>query len=400
MARLRGEGLGTGLALGTAAVVRMRNGIPMLPEVPERIAQLLASRRLTETPEVVLIAPDYRTALAVSGSLSWGKVVAIAAEHAEEDSVVPPFPAVVNVSNLAGSVRDDVLILVDARNGVVLVDPDPVYLGQYTSEHARIAPRHRFHLEETHLPAQTQDGRAFQVIAAVTSQLEIGSALEQGADALFVPFDSALLPLFVDAAARKRLLFELVDRAAGKPLIFFDEYSIEPLDLLVAGAQADITVIVPPREGVPGLGLSEWTAQIQEAQEVCLENEIGFQTPRLGADITMLYEDELWGGWVSPEPAVNALAEYGAVRLHFQWHGEDLNPHFREIMAAAEGSTLPILAGSSYLPEITEAMLRYMVGAGVYGFICPPGDLEGLKGRIRELSVSECRETLWQQGAP
>src|SRR4051794_20970685 len=131
MARLRGTGLGAGMAMGTAAVVRMSTGVPLMPQAPERITTLIGQRRLTETPEVILVAEDYRTALALSASLGWAKVVGIAAERSDSDAAVPSIPTVTGLSGLMRQAADDVLILVDATRGVVLVDPDPIYLAQY-----------------------------------------------------------------------------------------------------------------------------------------------------------------------------------------------------------------------------------------------------------------------------
>ena len=159
MARLRGTGLGAGMALGTTAVVRSRGGVALMPEVPARIADLIAARRLEETPEVILVADEYRTVRTVAESLPWAKVVGAVVAYAESDAPSPPFPVVANVPNLLETVADDVLTLVDATRGTVLIDPDPVALAQYQAEDANIAPKQRLFLEDVHLPAQTLDGR-------------------------------------------------------------------------------------------------------------------------------------------------------------------------------------------------------------------------------------------------
>ncbi len=46
MPRIRGVGLGSGMAIGTAAVIRERNGIPISPSIPDRIAIQIATHRL------------------------------------------------------------------------------------------------------------------------------------------------------------------------------------------------------------------------------------------------------------------------------------------------------------------------------------------------------------------
>src|SRR4051794_612975 len=100
MARLRGTGLGAGMAMGTAAVVSMRGGMPIAPGIPQRLVAQIAQHRLTETPEVIVVAEDYRTALAMTAAISWAKVVGIASERADPDAAVPPFPAVTGITGL------------------------------------------------------------------------------------------------------------------------------------------------------------------------------------------------------------------------------------------------------------------------------------------------------------
>ena len=155
MARLRGTGLGAGMAMGTAAVVRRTAGVYVMPEPPPRIASLEAKRRLTETPEIVVAAEEYSTAFAIAASLAWATVVGIVTERDAQDAAIPAFPAVVGVTGLMAAVSDDTLVLVDATRGVVLIDPDPIYLAQYTAEHDRIVPKNRIYLDEEHIPAQT-----------------------------------------------------------------------------------------------------------------------------------------------------------------------------------------------------------------------------------------------------
>src|SRR5580700_180707 len=113
MPRIRGIGVGSGMAIGTAAVIREKNGIPVPPSIPDRIAMQIATHRLAETPEVVLIARDFTTALAISSSISWARVAAIASETAPDGAPVLPIPVVMGLRGLVDMVQDDVLVLVD-----------------------------------------------------------------------------------------------------------------------------------------------------------------------------------------------------------------------------------------------------------------------------------------------
>src|SRR5579871_1311412 len=282
MARLRGSGLGVGMALGTAAVVTVRGGVPLLPEMPERIANLIATRRLSETPEVVLVARDYAMAYALASSLTWAKVVGIAAERAEPDAPFPPFPAVVSVPGLLAAATQDVLMLIDARNGVVLVDPDPISLSQYTAEHDHLAPKHRYYLDEAHLPAQTLDGRTLQIVASTEEESGgVGSAIEAGADRLY-----AALPLDFDSEAQRKNLMRLVNAAASKPLILAYNSVLSLPALLETAAYTDLTMAIPPSpenedRGADAEGVARLVAEMAVAQAECQEQDIPCGLPRL-----------------------------------------------------------------------------------------------------------------------
>ncbi len=405
MARLRGTGVGAGMALGAAAVVRVRGGIPMLPEVPVRIAELVAMRRLTEVPEVILAVEDYRTGLTLAGALSWARVVGIAAESAEPDARIPPFPAVVGVPNLMSVVEDEMLLLVDAERGVVLADPDPIAIAQYQAEHDHIAPRHRFYLESAHLAAQTLDGRTLQVVARVTSEEEVAEAIEDGADALYVPFNVPLLPATEDAQAQRYHLRTLTEQAAGKPLLLADDYALSARMLVEMAARAEITLTVPPREDLEGLGLAECLAELQEAEAECFEEEMACSLPRLAVDIAAVPEQE------TPEQItarIEALAARGATQLLLSLEGYSLDetmlPHLETLIAAARSHLLPVTAmvyrhsfnlfGASDLENTLETAINFLAGMDVAGLIVGPGQVTETKERLRNLSVSERREAL------
>ena len=192
--RLRGVGVGAGAAIGAAAVVRVMSGIPLPPEIPPRVLAERASGRTSELPDVIVVAEEFRMALAVSGAMAWANVVGIAAERSETSSLPAPFPAVVGLKNLLEAVEDDMLLLLDASAGVLLADPDPVAIAQYQAEAEHLAPKRRFFLEDVHLPAQTLDGHTIQVIAQIENFDEIAVAIAQGAEALYLSANTVLVP--------------------------------------------------------------------------------------------------------------------------------------------------------------------------------------------------------------
>lgn len=402
----RGTGLGAGMALGTAAVIRERGGIPMLPAIPERIAAQIASHRMHETPEVVLVAHDYRTALALAGSLTWAKVVAIATETAPPDAPVPPFPAVVNLRGLMKTVDDDVLMLVDAGNNFVFPDPDPIFLGQYTAEHDRVAPKRRIYLDEAHNTAATLDGHTLQVIACITSPDEIEMAMGQGADGLFVPCEATFFQ--GDEEEQRRSLLELVSAAPGKPLILADTYRLPLLMLLETATKAEITLCEPPDATQPGLGLAELTAQMQEMENICFDNNVICSLPRLGALLVSASEPEIEPNAV--DAWIERLAECGATRLVFSLDEESLGEgallELEPRLRAAGRNLLPTYVaairyrfndfGQNDLENTLETTVRLLVGAEISGIIVEPDAVDSTKRLIRGLVIEECRERYWR----
>ncbi len=407
MTRLRGEGVGAGMALGTAVVVQMRDGLPVLPDPPERVARSLASRRSTERPEVILVADDLRTALALAGALPWAKVAGIAASQADRGGAVPPFPTVVGVTRLMEVVQNDLLILVDAERGVVFVDPNPIALAQYTAEHAHIAPKHRLYLDEEHQPAQTTDGATIQIVARIERWNDIEAALHQGADALHLPIGNTLLA-DSDEETLRRELFRLIDAAAGKPLFVSDNFALPFASLLMAAAKADLTLAIPPQESLDGLGFAELLAELREAETECYENDQVCALPRLAADLPSVSERG-----ESAEEAlafVERLAGQSATRLLFTMTQEPLTEgtllSLAPLLTAAQNNLLPAFVsaspfgfnafGQNDLDNTLTTALRLLIGAGVTGILVPANQTGAAKTTVREQSAAECRDLLRQ----
>jgi len=399
MARLRGTGLGAGMALGTAAVVRMQNGVPLIPEAPPRIAALAAQRRLTETPEVVIVAQHYRVAQAIAPSIRWAKVVGIAVEFEDPDAAVPSVPAVMGLSGLVRAADDDVLVLVDATRGVVLVDPDPIYLAQYTAEHDRIAPKNRLYLDDAHLPAQTLDGHTLTVVA-ITADSGVETALASGPDALYHS-----LPLTFDPDELRRHLGGMVSVAAGKPLIVPYNPSLPLTPLVEAAASSDITIAVPPSSGefiAEAQAINQLQEELDAAQNECVEKDILCGPPRIAAEVVVSQLSD----WPDPETVTSSLEQAaGAFASRLIYFGpagnrEELEP-LLHLSAKASANLMQVIVAvtSDSLPEIASntdfaSRLQLLIGAGITGFLVTSDLTQQTKEAIRSASVSECRESL------
>lgn len=404
MAHLRGTGLGRGMALGTAAIVRMRNGFPLMPQIPARIAEKLSKRHLVETPDVILAAEDYRMALDIAGSLRWARVVGIIAGHAESGAPISNYPAVVNVPALLDLIQDDMLIVVDADRGVVIADPNGIAVAEYQAEHDRLAPKRRLYLDEGHLPAETVDDRVVLVLAEVSSADEVATALEAGADLVYVPFDAPLLPDREDDAAKRKDLVALIDRTAGKDLILADEYALPPMLLLEASLRAEITLAEPPMPHLDGLGLGELAEELNSAQAECLANDARCALPRLG--LLLRSHDVPDGDNETLTRFVDRLATRGATRIVYSdlpAFDPDRLPFLDALVAACTAAGMPvflniadtIFAEADFDGSFTlKTALPLLVGAGAAGLIVKPESVSGIKKAVGELNFSECREAL------
>ena len=424
MTALSGRSLGTGIALGTAAVVRLRNGLPVPPPIPPRIAAQLARHREDETPDVILIAEDYVTAASFASTIRWANVVGIAARNASPDTITPEIPVVVELPGLLDIVQDDMLVIVDARRGLLVVNPDGVTLSQYQAEHNNLAPKRRLYLDDGHLRAQTLDGRALPVVARVCTLEDVTLALENGADGLCVPALCDLLPAEADEEEQRTALFAVIDQASGKPVFLADNYTLPATLLVEAATKADIAVGCPLMPHLEGLGIHELGEELNEVRADCLARDSPCDIPRLVATMPSDYAYPL----DDPEKAaffMDQLVYNGAVRVVVTFQdsqdgagqgGIGLDGHtdghnnledliwLDSVVAAANTTMLPVFvqwnrsvfdfSGDNRLDENALHTLQLLVGAGLSGVIAAAGDVAKLKTAISELSFSECREAL------
>ena len=401
--RLRGLSTGrTGTAIGTAAVVRLMSGIPLPPEIPPRVLQERASGRNSELPDVIVVAEEFRIGLAISGAISWANVVGIAAAHPESNPLPCPFPAVFGLSDLLSVVEDDMLLLLDASAGVLLADPDPFAIAQYQAEAEHLAPKRRFFLEDAHLPAQTLDGHTVRIIAITQTIEEVELALQNGADALYIPLDTEhssgfmmpegyhLLPAAADESILRRNLAELISVAQGKPLIISDDYSLPMSLILEAAARADITLALPPRDDLEKLGIGEMREELEAALREDEEDEIALAMPRLAADFVDLEADR-----VTQVETLLANNTTSIVISLLQGHQfiKDILMRIELILTQANGQNTPVILRVNEWHEDDETLetaIRYAVGTGAAGLLTGP-KVAGIKGIIRELNYAECR---------
>jgi len=93
-------------------------------------------------------------------------------------------PAVVGVPRIVGDVTGGETVIIDGREGRVIVDPDPPTLERYRAKQEEFA-RYLAELEElVLLPAETRDGHIVNIFANIEYPDEIENALRYGAQGI------------------------------------------------------------------------------------------------------------------------------------------------------------------------------------------------------------------------
>ncbi len=406
MPRIRGKGLGYGMALGTAAIVQYINDVPVPPVMPDRISAQLASRRMGETPEIVLVARDYLSALSIIPSIRWAKVAAIATEAGIDSSPPVPVPTVVDVPGLMDLVRDDVLMLVDADAAFVFPDPDAMYLAQYTAEHDRLAPRHRIYLDDCHTNARTTDGTVIQVIARVRIEnlkQDTLEAIEQGADAIFLPaFDEN------DLMAAQRSLLTLIHDAAGKPLLLGrtarNAAAYSPPLLVEVAVEADITVVQNVLPESPTVEIDTLLRRLRAAEQNSFDEDRPAALPHIAILMDSISADV--PGPDGVEKFIEELSARGIARIVFSMENEALAEgvllQLESYFGACSRNMIPLFVsaantafnpfGLTDLDDSLHTAIAMLVGGGATGVIVSPDSIAYAKAIVSQLNSLDCRE--------
>lgn len=380
MLRLRGQRLESGVAFGSACVLRAPNGIPLLPA--SLITQMARAKPGVplDPMDVILVAPDYESAASLA--LPWATVIGIVAERAADDirtnGRTRGVPALIGIPDVVAAVADDALLLLDADRGLLLVDPDPEIVAGYQAEHDRIAPRRRVYLDYAHQPAQTLDGREIHVLARTETWEQVRQGVEAGADALYVPADT-LIPADTVDEEQLDLLLRLVTEAGSKPVTLVG--SVEDLALsalLQAAVRGEFTLALPLHEGMEAY--HAFLEYLRETQETLMEQ----QTAQ--ADIH-------FAGWFPANaPPTDDLALFRIGRLIVEADTEIDTPENQEAWGhLTQQATELLLPVERVLPEATTEAVENAVRVGAAGLIVTPDAVQRVKACLREMDVSEVR---------
>ena len=383
MLRLRGKPLGGQVSLGSAAVLRAPNGIPMLPA--RLVAQMARAQRDApiEPVEIVVVARDFDAAASLM--LPWARVVGIVAEHAAEGAEFTGMPTVVGIEGVLEKIDDDALVLIDGERGIVLVDPDGVTLAAYQAERERIAPRRRIFLDYSHQPAVSLDGRAIRVMGRAGSLDEVRAALDSGADTLYVPAGSALLDPSLDDEAHLDSLLNLAEAASGKPVtIAWDVEVVTAANILQAARRMELTVSVPLATGAERF--REIQDYLQETREELLAEEIDFADVRIAGSVDAGDEVpmDLGNLFVSRIVVTDSSASI---------QGATMREWLADLALRSKTFLLPVEIDA---PDADTTSLLELLAVGASGVIVSPPAVSVIKDQVRSTDLGDLRELLRQ----
>lgn len=202
----------------------------------------------------VLVADDIPPSQAIQ--LAAGNVIGFVSEaggttsHTTIIAKSLGIPAVVGVPGLMEAARHGSLVILDAFEGHVFVDPEPALVEVYrfrAEEHAR---RQQELLSQAHLPAETTDGVRVHLLANVDLLHEVGAARHAGAEGVGL-FRSEFLfmqtaPLLPDEEAQFEVYSKLLAAFPEQPV------TIRTYDL---GGRKLAREILGQLEANPALGL-------------------------------------------------------------------------------------------------------------------------------------------------
>ncbi len=140
------------------------------------------------TSEVILIARDLTPAQTATLPLRWVK--GFATDHGGKTSHTAiiaqsrHIPAVVGLGSITGDVTGGEMVILDGREGRVIVDPDQATLDKYKTRKTKFLKYWRELDELLHLPAETRDGHLINLFANIEYPEEIDNALAYGAQGI------------------------------------------------------------------------------------------------------------------------------------------------------------------------------------------------------------------------
>lgn len=204
-------------------------------------------------------------------------------------------PAVVGVEGITSAVKDGDQLIVDGRQGLVLINPPAEVLEEYQRKQEAEVWERKELSAVIGLSAQTQDGQELRLLANVGEPWELSKALEYGAAGIglyrteFLFMNKKALPSEEEQFLAYK---EVLEKMEGKPVI------IRTLDI---GGDKKLPYLPPADELNPFLGC--------RAIRLCLKEKDLFRT-----QLRALYRASLYGQLKIMFPMISGIEEFRTAR--------------------------------------------------------------------------------------
>lgn len=371
MARYRGAGQSPGMAMGQAALATRRGGPPPPPEGLEPREEVSEFSAIPERPDVVLVIEDPRDM--ADAWPGWANVVAVVAEREAALDAVAPVPCVIGVTGVLRAAHDGDLMLVDADQGFVTIDPDMRAVSEFQQAQAERRSGARYVLGQAHLPAATSDGAPVRVAAWVASASDAEVAMRSGADAFVVLWGAGSRG---DVATRLRRLARL---SAGKPLTLLRTDGVVSAAAMAREAvHLDLTIALGAAGGASVF--TGWRAEVAAARTALHAQGALAAEPRLAAWMRPGDDPYLPGCDISRVIVLCSIERWPP--------SPDMAAWLDRVGTGAVSAMAPLELG---LDRAEPADIRMAIGAGAAAVIVPPACVSDTKGEVRRASRDECR---------
>lgn len=204
-------------------------------------------------------------------------------------------PAVVGMEGITATVKDGDLLIIDGRQGTVLINPQPEVLEEYRRRQVAEVKERRALAVVKNLPSRTRDGQELKLLANVGEPWELSKAVEYGADGIglyrteFLFMNKETLPSEDEQFEAYK---EALQNMEGKPVI------IRTLDI---GGDKKLPYLPPIDELNPFLGC--------RAIRLCLQEKELFRT-----QLRALYRASLYGRLRIMFPMISGIEEFRTAR--------------------------------------------------------------------------------------
>jgi phosphoenolpyruvate-protein phosphotransferase (PTS system enzyme I) len=226
-------------------------------------------------------------------------------------------PSVVGLESATQVIPDGTLIIVDGNTGQVIVNPDDETIIAYQEKQLEHEKRESSILRQSHLPAETTDGRRLTILANIEFLEEVAVARDHGAEGIglyrteFLFLRSRELPTEQEMFEDYREVVEILN-----PM----PVTIRTLDL---GGDKVSSVLPPGKEMNPALGL--------RAIRFCLKEERIFRS-----QLRAILRASAFGHVRLMFPMISGVQEVldakdvlNEVKAELDREGESYDPHLR-----------------------------------------------------------------------